>query len=135
MAEEIIEGVAVSGGLLGWNVIADTRDRLMLFRKILPQCNAHPDARTHELIQLYNDMLARAGARADASTRVRLEDLPQAGDGLVDTATAAGMLGLTSDAIRWHCRTGQFAKVAIKRGRGWWIPVADVEAYARRNDD
>lgn len=135
MAEDVVEGLAVSGALLAWPVVQALADRLDVMQALAARCGLRADSRTVEIRELLEGLIARAGARVDASTRVQLEDLPQAEAGLVDTATAAERLGLTEDTVRWHCRQGRFAKVAIRRGGRWWIPVADVEAHARGNND
>jgi hypothetical protein len=47
------------------------------------------------------------------------------GQAVIDTATAAELLGITPSGVTFKCREGQLA--AVKRGRQWWPYMAAVQ--------
>jgi DNA-binding transcriptional MerR regulator len=56
---------------------------------------------------------------------------------LVTTKTAAAILGLTPDAVRWHERKGNLLAIKVDRGQGVFMRLfleEDVEQFLRKRE-
>lgn len=121
-----IEGVALSDDDAAELVAAlDALERLAA---------AHGARLSPRLVDLRRGLSAlaetRASARADARIGVaEVADALTVDMGAVDTATAARALGITSDGVRYLCRSGRLP--AYRRAGRWWINAAELHAVAR----
>lgn len=117
-----IEGVALSDADAA--ELADALDVLAHFA-------ADRGARLSPRLVRLRDGLraARGSTRDNARTGVdHIVDALTVDMGAVDTATAAKALGLTSDGVRYLCRS---RRLPAYRSRGrWWINAVELELYA-----
>jgi hypothetical protein len=121
---------SLNGVLLSYARAADVVgviDRLAMLCK--------PQVLSRKVVELRADLiqsLTRANTRDDTSTEVveKQEVLALAPDVVIDPNTAAAMLNITADGVRWLCKNNQHL-VATKVGTRWWIDPQSVERYLR----
>ncbi|MCA2249023.1 helix-turn-helix domain-containing protein [Mycobacterium intracellulare] len=78
--------------------------------------------------------VSRVGARVDTSTNhVAAHPIAQFEGSVIDTTTAADVLGITRDGVTWLCRNGTLR--ATLRGRRWFVEVASLHDYRARRAD
>lgn len=74
---------------------------------------------------------SRVPASADASVEaIVAQQVAQFEASVVDTTTAARVLGITRDGVTWLCRNRHIQ--AIRSGGRWWIPVDSLADYRDR---
>lgn len=78
------------------------------------------------------ERFTRAITRVDASAEVAAAQdvLVFERDAITDTTTAAQVLGISEDGVRWLCRTGRLD--ADRMGRQWAIGIASLEEHKTR---
>lgn len=129
--ERVVEVAGVSGVMISRRVAAQIVDVVDVLEELLRRRSGALPESIRELRQeLEYHSRTRAGPRVNASTRIDSEALPHDSTAVVSAATAAGRLGLSQDAVRWHCRRGCFKPVAFQKAGRWWIPEEDVNAVA-----
>ncbi|BCJ83963.1 hypothetical protein [Mycolicibacterium sp. TY81] len=129
--ERVVEVAGVSGVMISRRVAAQIVDVVDVLEELLRRRSSVLPASIRELRQeLDYHSRARAEPRVNASARIDSEALPHDSTAVVSVATAAGQLGITQDAVRWHCRRGCFARVAFRKSGRWWIPEDEVNAVA-----
>ena len=79
-----------------------------------------------ELATCVTRVSAPVGASADDVVAVMLSESESMS---IDTAAAAGHLGITADGVRWLCRRGHLTAVR-QRGR-WLIDRSSLQTYRR----
>lgn len=106
---------------------------LSLLEELVKRRGHPPVVSLDEKKQTLTAFLRRVDGRADTTMRPDSAALAHDSDidVLLGTEEAAGVLGLSADAVRKACRSGRFAHLARRSGGRWWIPrsaLAEVAA-------
>ena len=99
-----------------------------------PAMRCAPHVLSRRLVMLRSELVeccTRAIARVEASTEVVAARNVLALDPgvVIDATTAARMLNMTPDGVRWLCKNERLAGSKVN-GR-WWIDLASVDLYLR----